>query len=49
MAAFSTKSTRVHTAHWVIHFKVYKDASQMQVCNTKRHSLEVTPLYLATS
>jgi hypothetical protein len=30
MAAFSTNSTRVHTAHGVIHFKVYNDPSQMQ-------------------
>jgi len=49
MAAFSTNSTRVHTVHWVIHFKVYNEASQMQACNTKRHSPEVTPLYLASS
>jgi len=30
MAAFSTNSTRVHRAHWVIHFKVYSSGGQQR-------------------
>jgi hypothetical protein len=49
MAAFSTNSTRVQRANWVIHFKIYNEVLQMRAYNTKRHSPEVTPLYLANS